>query len=637
MLRSIRSTLSSFLVLLLLGLLIASFALWGIGDIFRTASPTAVAEIEDTEISGLAYERAFRQRLRALEAQFGEPVDRSQAVQIGVHQQVLQSLISQSVLDMHARSLGLRATPVQVIEQLREIEAFEGFDGNFDRQAYEMQLQNAGWTKAEFEMALRNEIARTQLIEGITAKAPVPDPLARALFRYRNEARTATVVTVPASAVDEVEEPSEEEMRAAYEAEKGRYMAPEYRSVAVAEISPDQVAEPEAVTQTELEDAYAERIGEYQVPELRDVQIVTFGSNEKDLANRFVKALREGMAFADALAEFTDFTVDETSLGDMAEADLEADYSPRAAEAVFAAETGGITDPVQSVFGWHVFKINSLTEPVERSLADVAPQLRREVARENALDRVYDISVEAEEALARGAPLAEIAEGLGLALTQVEKVDRQGLMPGGESAPDAITEHLATAFSLQPEDEPALEPTEDEGFALVDVRAIYPPEQKSFEAVRDQVRARLIAERKTIKAGERADAAKAELEAGADPQTVAESVGGEVLDTGFVTRAEVQRGRGMMANLGGLLFELQPGDHAVEAAPLGDGYLVVRLNEVRTAEPGLSGEEFGVLKAQVERAMVNDILVQYEQSLREAYDVTVNETLVQRIVQPGES
>lgn len=634
MLSAIRGTLGSFVVLALLGLLIASFALWGIPDLFTAANSRAVASVDDVDITAIEFDRAFSQRLRQLESQVGQPIDRAQAAAFGIPQQVLQQMVAELTFDLHARSLGLRVSNSQVLDVLRGFEAFAGFDGKFDPQAYKNQLAVARITPKEFEEALKKDIVRRQLVSALAAATPSSEPLARALFRYRNEGRSATILSLQASDFKDVPAPTEDELKATYETDKGRYMTPEFRTVAVAEISPAAIARPDEISESEIEEAYAERAAEFQSPELRDIDVVTFGLNAEDDARRFIERAAAGEDFAALVEEMTDFTSDEIALGDQARTDLEQDYTAKIADTVFSTEGGSLSAPVQSVFGWHVFRVNAITAPVERALADVSDQLRDDLAKEKAYNAVYDISVKAEEALTRGAGLPEIAESLGLQFVSAD-VTRNGETRGGGDADPAIRTHIDAAWKLDLDEPVALEQAGEGGFVLIDVTAVHPPEQMPYEEVVDALRENMLSERRLAAAGSAAEAIAARLRAGETPADIARSGPAQLVVSNWVIRSEIERGEQVAPVVGRLMFDLDKGAVAVERNARGDGYVVLRLEDIRKGDPALAPAEYMALRARLDREALDDALLEYEAALRTDYGVDYNLQLVQEIVNPS--
>ena len=80
MLQAIRSRAGSYVVKGLFALLILTFGIWGIGDIFRTrGADTVVATVGDQSIRAEELQTALRRALEQLSARFGSAVCSSSA------------------------------------------------------------------------------------------------------------------------------------------------------------------------------------------------------------------------------------------------------------------------------------------------------------------------------------------------------------------------------------------------------------------------------------------------------------------------------------------------------------------------------------------------------------------------------
>ena len=86
MLQAIRSRAGSFIVKLLFGLLILTFGIWGIGDIFRNrpTSDTVIATVGDKSIRAEDLQEAVRREIDRLSAQFRGAIDVQQAKSSGL-------------------------------------------------------------------------------------------------------------------------------------------------------------------------------------------------------------------------------------------------------------------------------------------------------------------------------------------------------------------------------------------------------------------------------------------------------------------------------------------------------------------------------------------------------------------------
>ena len=95
------------LVAVLFGFLIVSFAIWGIGDIFRGAVRTDVASVGDINISADAFRTAYQNEVQRLARQTRQSISPERARALGIDTQVLGRLVTEAALDQKARDLGL--------------------------------------------------------------------------------------------------------------------------------------------------------------------------------------------------------------------------------------------------------------------------------------------------------------------------------------------------------------------------------------------------------------------------------------------------------------------------------------------------------------------------------------------------
>src|SRR5262245_57528070 len=121
--------------------LVASFAIWGIGDIFRGFGRSTVAKIGRTEITNDRSRNLYNDRLQQYSRRLGRPITPEQARILGLDRLVIGQLISEVVLDERARALGLALSDAEVAKQITNDPAFRGPNGQFDRLRFEQTIQ----------------------------------------------------------------------------------------------------------------------------------------------------------------------------------------------------------------------------------------------------------------------------------------------------------------------------------------------------------------------------------------------------------------------------------------------------------------------------------------------------------------
>src|SRR6202167_3837570 len=111
MLRGMRKASSNWLgktiMAVVMGVLIISFGVWGIADIFRGFAQSTLAKVGHIEISAKQFRQLYTDKLQQIGRQFGRPLTMDQARAFGLDRQVLQQTIAEAALDEEVRRLGL--------------------------------------------------------------------------------------------------------------------------------------------------------------------------------------------------------------------------------------------------------------------------------------------------------------------------------------------------------------------------------------------------------------------------------------------------------------------------------------------------------------------------------------------------
>src|SRR5580700_2451224 len=102
-----------------MGLLVLSFAIWGINDIFRGFGRSTVAKIGSTEIGIEDFRRIYNERLQQVSRQIGRPLTPEQANAIGLDRQVLSEMVAESGLDQRVRQMRLGIPDSEIVERIK--------------------------------------------------------------------------------------------------------------------------------------------------------------------------------------------------------------------------------------------------------------------------------------------------------------------------------------------------------------------------------------------------------------------------------------------------------------------------------------------------------------------------------------
>src|SRR3978361_1272292 len=136
MLRGMRKASSNWLgkiiMAVVVGVLIISFGVWGIAELFRGFGQSALAKIGHTEISINEFRQLYTEKLQQIGRQFGRPLTMDQARAFGLDRQLLQQTIAEAAIDEEARRMGLGQSDAETMRTIVSDPNFKGVGGNFD-------------------------------------------------------------------------------------------------------------------------------------------------------------------------------------------------------------------------------------------------------------------------------------------------------------------------------------------------------------------------------------------------------------------------------------------------------------------------------------------------------------------------
>jgi peptidyl-prolyl cis-trans isomerase D len=626
MLQQLRHHAAGYVAKILFAILVASFAIWGIGDVVRTiANPDRPAVVAGSqEINTNEIGKAFQNQVQQLRQRFGQRFTSEQAAQLGLLDQTVERLVADSLFDQEAQRLGIEVGPELIRQQMRREPAFKDSTGVFTPGAFAMALRNAGLTEQEYVRMVRQGVDRQVVSGAVGAGALPPKALVVALERFRSERRTADTVSVPHQSMNEIPVPSEDDLVAYHKTNAPRFTAPEYRRAQLLRLAVDELAATLPVEEATIKEEYDRAAQEYQTPERRDLlqALVTEEADAKKLA----EAAKTG-DFAAAAMEIAKLDAETLKLNGIAKADLPAELG----DPIFATPEGGVTEPIKSTLGWHVFKIEKIVPASTRSLDEVRDELKAQIAKEQAADQIARLSVKLEDEILGGGSFAEAAQKLNLKIVAVGPVDRTGLGPDGKPAdlpPTDRAQLLKTMFETGSGSPSALVETDKGDFFVLRTEEVVPSALKPLDQVKQQVMDAMLAEKRAAaakaKAAEIFDKAKAEKN---DLATVAAASGFAVVTTPPVTRGG--RTENVAPQVTAAIFSTKPGELARASTP--EAEVVIRVKEILPTDAAEAEKQTTELGQKLRDQVAEDLATSYAQGLRQRYPVRIDKTQIEKM------
>ena len=228
-----------FIILFILfGMLIVSFAFWGVGDMLRMGGRTAeVAHIGGTKIPLYGWvggasvsvnevKDQFNRQLEGIQRQTGQRPEPEQALRFGLHVRALEEVIQRAVLDYTIQQFGLVVSDAEVRAAIARNPAFAGTGGSFDPLLFRNRLQNARISEQQYIIDMRREIAASQLFGAVRPDGLAPKSLRDDIFKMEAERRVAETIYIPDSIIVDVAKPTAEQLSAYFEANKTSSRSP---------------------------------------------------------------------------------------------------------------------------------------------------------------------------------------------------------------------------------------------------------------------------------------------------------------------------------------------------------------------------------------------------------------------------
>jgi peptidyl-prolyl cis-trans isomerase D len=623
MLRGIRKASSNWLgktiMAVVMGVLIISFGIWGIADIFRGFGQSTLATVGHTEISTEQFRQLYTDRLQQIGRQFGRPMTMDQARAFGLDRQVLQQTIAEAALDEEARRLGLAQSEEETKRMIFSDPNFKGTNGAFDQARFAAAIRQFGYSEARYVADQRKVTLRRQIAGTISAALTPPKVMIDALSRFQNEQRSIEYVKLSAAQAGTIDPPSPETLAGYFDEHKVQFRAPEYRKIAFVAITPEEIGKWSEVSDEDAKKLFESRRDTFGTPEKREVQQIVFPNMEEAMAAR--TRLGSGSSF-DELAKERGLKASDVDLGMVSKSEI---IDPAIANAAFSLPSGEISQPVQGRFGVAVVKIGKIVPGVDVSYDSVSQRLKKEIATERARKQVSDLRDKMEDERGGGASVIEAAKKLGLASVTIDAVDRSGRLPNGQIATnippglDVVTQAFNSDVGV--DNDPI---SYHGGYVWFDVVGITPSRERNLDEVKDQVGAKWhedqVASRLRIKATEMVQ----KLDQGAKFADEAAAAGLKVETAASFKRDATPPG--VPASAIAAAFRTAK-DGTGQTPNAGNGeWIVFCVTDITVPPVDMASDDIKKMKSQLERGLQDEQIAQYVAKLETQIGTSINES-----------
>jgi peptidyl-prolyl cis-trans isomerase D len=607
---------------IVMGFIVVSFAIWGIGDIFRGFGTGKLAQVGSIEISSQDYRAAYQNELQRLQRQARRGITNEEARAIGLDREVLSRLVTDAALDQKARQLGLAMADEDIAKTIFSDPSFKGPSGQFDRARFNDVLRNYGYSERAFINEQRQTYLRQELLQAVAGSLVVPQAMLEAINRYRNETRSVDYVVLPPSAAGDLPAPAEDALQKYYDDHKQTFRAPEYRRLVTLAVTPATAVNPESISDADARRLYDEvKTARFSTPERRDIQQIIFP--EEAAAAEASAKIKSGATF-ESIAADRKLTEKDIELGALQKSDI-ADQA--LAAAAFGLAEGAISEPVKTAFGSAILRVTKIEPGTTKPFEDVSAELKKEIAAQRGKSDVQKLHDAIEDQRSAGKSLADAANAVGLNARTIDAIDATGRDKEGKKVDGLIAgpDLLKAAFASDIGVDNDTVNTPDGGYVWFEVAGIEPAHERKLDEVKPEVEAAWRNDETQRILGEKATAMVKELQGGGDLAALAGAASLQVQHSNEVKRSGAS---GFTPAAIVQVFNV-PAGGVGQAAAEGNSRMVFHVLDsvVQPFDPDKPDSK--QIAEQLKSGLSEDLISEYVRRLQNDYGVSVNSGALQ--------
>ncbi|CAI09932.1 PpiC-type peptidyl-prolyl cis-trans isomerase [Aromatoleum aromaticum EbN1] len=620
---------------IILALLIVPFAFFGL-DSYFTSGPggNEIATVGGSKISMNEFDQALRDQQDRLRQSMGGQVDRAMLESEAMRRSVVENLVNQRLLAMHAADSGLVVTQQQLQQVIATVPAFQE-DGRFSLERYEAAVRAQGMTPAMFEARLGQDLRVQQVALAVgqsafTAQASVQ----RFLEAQLEERKVSELKFSPDAFLAQVELP-DDAAKKYYDANPERFERPARLRAEYLVFDENALLKQVSVSDDEIRKFYEANTARFGQPEERNARHILIEAAADAPAEEVAKASEKAAALLAQVRanpeRFAELAKAESQDPGSAARGGELGFFGRGAmvksfeDAVFSLEKGQISDVVRSDFGFHIIQVVDIKPAKARPFEEVRDEIAEELKRQAASRRLAEQAEHfANLVYEQADSLQPAAQELGLEIRQTDWISREEGSIGGFKNEKLLNGLFSDEAVKNGRNVEAVEVSRGT-LVSARVRDFEAAQRLPFEEVKASIEKQLRAEEASKLAVARGEAALAALAKG-------EQASGAWSEARVVRRGSPELAPAAIDAVFGAAESKLPA-YAGVAMPEG-GYSVFRIESVTRPELAKDDPRLQAVSQQYQRLIAERDFNAFLASLRERYEVEINEAVLRVAQQP---
>ena len=490
MLEAIKSKINSIFSKIFLLILAASFALWGVGDIFSTNNNSSVATIGKLNVSADDYVKTYQRIISDLNNNTNGQITEEIAKSLGVPRQTLGQLINEKLIDIEVNKAKINLPDSYLRKIIFASDVFKDQFGAFSKQQFEYVIRQLGMDEKTYFNEIKKAVLREQIKSPFNNGNDLSPVFNNLYYDIRNEKRNLKVVNFNASSFQIKNLPSDTEIEEKLNKSSNLYQKPEYRSFSYISIKPDDLLNEIKINEEDIKKEYDNYPEKYNIAEKREVFLANF-NNEQE-AIEIVKKINESNSdeeistiFTQIVSSNTELNPDKINLGLIEYTDFPSEIS----DSIFKSDVNSLIGPEETAFGWRIFLVSKINPPISKSYQEVRDSIEKELKVIIALDKMYELGNTFYDEIAAGNQIEQAAIAIGAKVKEFAFVDSNGMDINGKIINDLppYQDLLSTVFSYEVNEPSELVNTIGNTMYAIQVNDILENRIMTIKEARDQI------------------------------------------------------------------------------------------------------------------------------------------------------
>lgn len=435
-LKKIHGRSQGLIVKIFLGILGASFALWGIADVIQKYwANRPIAKVGKYEISYEELSHMLNQETNRIQQMYNGKVDPAVLKKLQLHTIVLERLINQKALTQLLKSMQLSASDKFVGEVIRSQESFKR-DGFYDGALLRELLRSNGISEPKFIAQIREDIYKQQLAGTLASAMSLPHFASDIIANALTTKHRFFSITIPFSAMKLEKKATEEDLKLLFNQKAEAYRVPEYRKAQIVVFDQAILAKNIKLTNNEIKERYNNSLADFTQPERRMIRRVTYPTHATAVAA--LEHLRKGRPMSAVVRDIPGGKYEDMGL-------LEKEnLSENARSVIFALPANKHSDPLENGTSFSVYEVTRIDPTKTQPLSAVRAKVEEDLRAHKYPDFFQELRNSFDDDLASGLKLSDAAAKHGLSVINLAELDHNGTSKDGKDALESLPQDVRT-------------------------------------------------------------------------------------------------------------------------------------------------------------------------------------------------